>query len=183
MAVETFTTFPASFFAGDTVRVTLSDGDFPSSAWTLAVVFRGPDGSATSFAATAGAGGTFNLAISATDSAKLATGLYTATLVYTETSSSERETDEKTYLVTVFANPTATIAKSVARQTLEAMESAKLILAGSANATVNFNGQSFTKRSLKEFSDEVERQRAIVLREDRITSGRPRAMRRVIARL
>lgn len=181
MAVETFTEIPDSFFAGDTVRATLSNGKFPSSAWTLAVVFRGTDGAATSFTATAGTGGTFNLLISATQSAALAAGLYNVTKVYTEVATSERETDEESRLATVFANPTANVAKSIARQTLEAMEAAQLALAGSANLTVNFNGQSFTKRNPKDMADAIERQRAIVLREE--PSGRPTRMRRVLARL
>lgn len=162
MAVAAQTSFPFSFIAGDTVRVTIGDSKYPSSAWTLQVVLQGATESKP-FDVTAGDNNAFDLVISATDSAKIAPGLYQVAYIYTETAQDgDRQTGDCVDSVTVYADPAQTAAKSIARQTLEAMEAAYLKLAGGSNVTVNFNGQSFTKRNLRDLADAIDRQRAIV---------------------
>lgn len=174
MAVATLTEFPASFIAGDTLRVSISDSSFLSTLWSLKALLT----SATkvhSFTASAVAGGSFLLEISAANTAKLAPGIYAVRYVFTETSTTERKTGADSFITTVYANPEAVGAKSIARQTLEAMESAFLKLSGGSNLSVNFNGQSFTKRNLKDFMDAIDRQRAIVAAEDvQLTGQRSR---------
>lgn len=172
MAVVVETSFPSNFIAGDTVRVTISDSKFPSSGWALKVVLQ--NGAMTkSFDATAGSNNAFDLVITATQSATIIPGFYQVSYVYTETGNGDRKTGDCVDATTVYANPTGTYEKSIARQTLEAMETAYKSLSGGANATVNFNGQSFTKRNLKEFADAIDRQRATVSGEDaaRIKGG------------
>lgn len=177
MAVETLTEFPSSLAAGDTLRVSHADSRFPSTTHTLKVSFQGATVTKV-VDATAAAGGGFTILLSAADSAALIPpGLFSVSLIYTETTGSERVTDEDKYLITVFADPASQPTKSVARQTLEAMESAMLVLASGANATVNFNGQSFTKRSIAEFQKAIEHQRAVVANEERRQTGRSRFQR------
>lgn len=172
MAVEVLTEFPHSFVAGDTIRVTMADSRFPSSLWKLKVLFQSAL-AAKSFAATTGTGGAYNIVIAASTSAKILPGAYSIAFVYTETSTQERHTVESDRAIIVLRDPTVAGAKSIARQTLEAMESAFLKLSSGSNLSVNFNGQSFTKRNLEDFQDAIDRQRAIVQAEDssRIGSG------------
>lgn len=165
MAVETLSEFPGSFIAGDTIRVTIGDSRFPSTLWTLKVHLQGPNGF-YSFSTSAGPSTSFTLLISTTNSAKIAAGSYTVFYVYTETSSNERQTDEVTLQTQVYQNPSAPGAKSIARQTLEAMEAAFLKLSKNPKLTVSFVGESFTNKNLKEFQDAIDRQRALVAAEE-----------------
>ena len=169
MAVTALTAFPAYFNAGDTVRLSLANTDYPSSAWTLDVVLRGA--SSKTFRATADGTG-YAVVIPAADSAKLTPGSYNVTLVYTHT---DGERDSEPYgRVEVLPNPTAAPAKTIARQTLDAMEAALLKLAGGSNASVSFNGQSFTKKNLDQLQNAIERQKGIVRLEEQRASGRAR---------
>lgn len=177
MAVQTLTAFPSSLVAGDTLRVSLADSRYPSSAWSLMVSFQGATVTKT-VVATAAAGNAFTIVLLAVDSALLVPpGLFSVSLIYTETATQERATDEDKYLITVFADPASQPEKSVARQTLEAMETALKTLAGGINATVNFNGQSFTKRNIPELQKAIEHQRAVVSAEERRQTGRSRFQR------
>lgn len=177
MAVETLTEFPSSLVAGDTLRVSHADSRYPSSTWSLMVSFQGATVTKT-VAAIAAASDAFTILLTAANSALLVPpGLFSVSLIYTETATSERTTDEDKYFVTVFANPASQPEKSIARQTLEAMEAAMLVLAAGANATVNFNGQSFTKRNLAEFQKAIEHQRAVVFAEERRQTGRSQFQR------
>lgn len=177
MAVETLTAFPDSLVAGDTLRVTHADSRFPSSAWSLKVSFRGATVTKTIDAA-AIASNRFSIVATTAETAELIPpGLFSVSLIYTETATDERQTDEDRHLITVFADPTATAAKSIARQILEAMEAALLILASGVNQTVNFNGQSFTKKNLPDLQKAIEHQRAIVAIEEGQKTGRSRIRR------
>lgn len=170
MALAALTAFPASFVAGDTLRVTISDATYPSSTYSLAVVLRGAG--VKSFAATA-SGTQFSLVVSAADTARLAPGRYMVTFVYTETGSNER-VSVMMGSVEVMTDPTKQAEKSVARQTLEAMQDALLKLSNGSNMSVSFNGHSFTKKNLKELQDAIDRQRAIVDREEAISTSTKR---------
>lgn len=163
MPVEALTQFPRSIIAGDTVRVTISDGDYPSSLWTLAVRFVGT--AAFSFAATPITGDQFELVLTAAQSLTLTPGTYNVTFTYTETSSGEKQSVSagKTQ---VYPDPSAVAPVSQARSTLSAMKAALLALAAGTTSTVNFNGQSFTKKNLKDLQDAIDRQQRIVDQEE-----------------
>lgn len=173
MPSEVLTQFPSSFVSGDALRVTLADSNYPSTLWTLKVWFQTATAT-TEFTATAGPNTSFSLYItSAQSAAALAAGKYRVGLVFTEIAvPNDRATGDTEYDVTVLANPAVARPKTIARQTLEAMETAYLALAKGSNATVSFNGQSFTKRNLKEFADAIERQRAVVAGEDAVATGK-----------
>lgn len=172
MPVTTLTSFPNSLISGDAVRVKIADSRYPSSLWTLAVWFQNAT-TTQSFAAPANADGGYDLFITPAQSAALGAGQYLIGLVYTEIASpNDRKTSDCEFQITVFSNPAVARPKTLARQTLEAMEAAFLILAAGSNSTVNFNGQSFTKRNLKEFQEAIDRQRAIVAGEDVSATGK-----------
>jgi hypothetical protein len=174
MAVEALSAFPASVVAGDTLRLDLSDGDYPSGTWSLSVVLRGADVIKT-FGADSVSGNAYELVIAASDMAKLPPGPYSVTYVYTD-GDERASVPMGTTQVTV--DPTQAAPKSIARRTLVAMEKALEELAGGSNASVSFNGQSFSKKNLKELQDAIDRQRLIVAREDNaadLAAGRGRS--------
>lgn len=171
MPSEVLTSLPSSFVSGDALRVTLADSNYPSTLWTLKVWFQTATAT-TEFTATAGPSTSFSLYITSAQSAALASGKYRVGLVFTEIAvPNDRATGETEYDVTVLANPAVARPKSQARKILEAMEAAMLLLSSGSNASVSFNGQSFTKRNLKEFQDALDRQRAIVAGEDALAGG------------
>jgi hypothetical protein len=171
MSVEVLTEFPTSFVAGDTVLVTITDSDHPSSDWTLKVLLQSATGF-KSFGAEVGTSDAFDLEITAEQSAGVVPDFYAVSYVFTETATSERETVPLDQAITVYRNPEVAPTKSIARQTLEAMEAAFLKLAGGSNLSVKFNGQEFTKRNLKEFQEAIELQRAVVAAQEIPTGNR-----------
>jgi hypothetical protein len=62
------------------------------------------------------------------------------------------------------------------------MEAAMLKLAAGVNATVSFNGQSFTKRNVAELQKAIEHQKAVVAIEERQRTGR-NTVRRILNRV
>jgi hypothetical protein len=170
MSVEVLTEFPVSFVAGDTIKVTITDSDHPSSDWTLKVLLQSATGF-SSFDADAGASDAFDLEIEAAESAEVEPGLYAVSYVFTETATDERETVALDLALTVYRNPEVEPTKSIARQTLEAMEAAFFKMASGSNLSFSANGHSFTKRNLKEFQQAIELQRTIVNAEIPPTSG------------
>jgi hypothetical protein len=170
MSVAVLTDFPASFVAGDTVLITISDSDHPSTEWTLKVLLQSATGF-KSFNAAADDNNAFDLEITAAESAQIIPGLYAVSYVFTETATDERHSIPTDSATSVYRNPEVAPAKSIARQTLEAMEAAFLKLARGSNLSVNFNGQSFTKRNLKEFQEAIEVQRSIVSSEVSLPAG------------
>lgn len=161
MPVESLTEFPSSFVAGDTLRVTLSDSDYPSDDWTLTIHFRGAV--LKSYTAEEGENGEFDLVITASQTSELTAGTYLVTFAY------ESDDDRKTEVfgnVEVFPNPTAATVKSIARQTLEAAQAAMLILVSGPNQSVNFNGQSFTKMNMRDLQEIIDNLQGIVDEED-----------------
>lgn len=171
MPSEVLTQFPSQFVSGDALRVTIADSNYPSTLWTLKVWFQTATAT-TDFAAPAGPGTSFSLYITSAQSAALAAGKYRVGFVFTEIAlPNDRVTGDTEYDVTVLANPAVARPKTQARLILEAMEAAMLVLSRGSNETVSFNGQSFTKRNLKEFQDAIDRQRAIVAGEDAVAGG------------
>lgn len=174
MPVASLSDFPASFVAGDTVRVNIPGGDYPATGWTLKVLFSGSTGNKSFDAAAQGSD--YLLTLIAAQTATLTAGQYAVSYIFTENNTSERVTDNAMSIVAVFPDPTATVTESIAKQTLAAFEATLLILAGDPDATVNFNGQSFTARNPKELQDAIVRQKQIVSFEEnkrRVDAGMP----------
>lgn len=182
MAVAILTSMPHSFVSGDSVRVKIADSRYPSSLWTLKVWFQRAT-TTVDYTAPANVDGGYDLFITPTQSAALAAGKYLVGFVFTEIAlPNDRATGDEEFLVQVFANPAVARPKTTARLTLEAMEAAYLLLAAGVYQSVNFNGQSFTKRNLKDFQDAITRQKAIVTAED-ITAGSKGVLNRIVHRM
>lgn len=162
MPVEALTQFPRSFVAGDTVRVTISDGNFPSSLWTLIVYLRGS--TVEDFTATPISGDQFELVIPASSSDDIAPGTYNLVYTYTETASSEKQS-VAVGKVQIYGDPSEVPAPTQAQQTLAALKALLPILAGGRTAEINLNGQSIRFKTIKELQDAIDRQQQIVNRE------------------
>jgi hypothetical protein len=175
MSVAAVTQFPNSFIAGDAVRVTIANPNYPSSLWTLKVWFQNGI-TVQSFTAPAGSADAYDLFITPEESAAIPAGQYLIAYIFTEIASpNDRKSLDWKSTVAVYANPAVATAKTVARQTLEAMEAAYLSLSsGGLMQSVNFNGQSFTNHNLSDFATAIERQRAIVAGEDAARLGHRR---------
>lgn len=174
MPVASLSEFPASLIAGDTLRVNITGGDHPATGWSLKVLFSGSTGNQSFNAAANGVD--YLLTLTAAQTATLTAGQYAVSYIFTETATGERVTDDTQRIVAVFPDPTATVSVSSAKQTQDALEATLLILAGDADATVNFNGQSFTGKSLKDVQEAIVRQKQIVAFEEnkrRVDSGLP----------
>jgi hypothetical protein len=172
MAVETLTSFPNTLIAGDTLRVSHSNSKYPSSDWSLKVSIQGATVTKVVDAEANDDDDGYGIVFPASVTALLKpAGVFAIRLIYTETDGGERATDEDIFFITVLSDPASASAKSIARQTLEAMEAALLKLAGGSNAIVNFNGRGFTKRNLPELQKAIQMQRAIVATEDRRRTG------------
>jgi hypothetical protein len=168
MSVAALTSFPPYFVAGDTLRVSISDSNYPSSTWSLSVALSRVNISVPTvsrFDADAAASNAFELEVTATETGALAPGEYAVTYIYTETATSERVSIGKG-TVQVTPDPSVAATASPARLLLQAMQDSMLTLAQSAEATVNFNGQSFTQKTMKDLQDAIDRQKLIVANED-----------------
>lgn len=172
--VETKTAFPNSFTAGDTLRITFSDTDHPSSDWSCKVLFQTATDS-TPFSAEEGDDDAFDLVIPASKTAKLKAGFYSLAFVFTDDVDEERQTGDNKLSISILGDPEQGPIKSLARQTLENMETALLELSKDPTLTSNFNGQTFTNKNLEEFQNAIKQQRAIVNSEDsgRVGTARP----------
>lgn len=165
MAVETLSEFPSTLIAGDTLKATIANSRFSSADWRLSVVLKSGT-QAKSFKAAVGTGTGFLLTIAADQSAKLTPGVYSISYVYTDIATGERTTEMCGDLIRVFADPTTAGTKSIARQTLEALQEAFRKISKNPRLSVNFGGETYTNRNLKELQEAIARQEAIVQSED-----------------
>jgi hypothetical protein len=179
MAVETLSCLPGSLIAGDTLRFTHANSKYPSSDWSLRVAFVGPVTKTVNADANDDDNG-FTVVVSGVASAALLAGPYVVSFIFTA-DDDERATDPTKYYLTVLGDATKSPKKSIARQTLEAMEAALLNLGSETNAQVNFNGESFTSRNLSDLQKAIEHQRGLVAIEERRQTGRSR-VRRILAK-
>ncbi len=156
---------PDQVEAGNYVAFTDSFTDFPVTGWTMEFVLRGPDGASQSIAATISSS-LFQVALPT----NLAPGVYEYAEYVTETATSQRTT-ARTGTLEVLPDLTQAAVLSTAAITLALIEAAIQRLSGSDNISVSFNGQSFTKRDLKNLTDQRTYWKAEVLREQARADG------------
>lgn len=162
MAVTTQSAPPVHFYAGETVRFTVSETDHPATAWTLSFALRGVQSSL----AVAGvvSGSDFTVTLTAAQTTALKPGIYSAAAIFTETATTEVEST-RYGLITVGPN----IADSTTGPRRTAYEAARTKLeALSVNpySSVSFNGQSFSAQNISEFQQLVDRLHIDALSED-----------------
>jgi hypothetical protein len=150
MAVASQSGVPCRFTAGDAVLFTVSDTDHPATLWFLDFVLSRQGAHLATFRATTGDNGKdYQVSISSTVSA-LAPGLCKYDLVFTDNADgTQRETGASGWL-TILPNPTGTLTQSSNQIALAACNAAIQKLVSRSNATVNFNGQSFTSVNIGE---------------------------------
>lgn len=172
MSIQALGQFPANFVAGDQVIVNgIGSVDYPPSAWNMSAVFNGRDGTSVTVGASPDADGiTFDLTVD--QRAKLSSGRYSLFYVFTSKADPKQRASLFQGDVFVLDDPATSQSQSVARQTLDAMQNALLKLSNGTNTSVNFNGQTFTKRNLKDLQDAIDRQKNVVNGEE-VDAGFP----------
>lgn len=158
MAIAAVAGLPDKIEAGNTYNVTESFSAYPTSAWTMQLVLS-LNGKAKSVKTTV-SGTSFAFTLP-TD---LAPGLYDYAEYVTETATGQRAT-AKQGVIEVLPNLGASAGKSTAQTILENIESAIQKLSAGTNVSVNFNGQSFTKKDMKALTEQRTYWKAEVLRE------------------
>lgn len=158
MAVSTQSGVPARITAGDTVVFTDTVSGHAASAWNLDFVIYRDGINLATIRATA-SGDDFLVTITETISSALTPGRASFTRLLTEISSDQREAGLGGAIF-IAPDPTASMAPTAAQTQLAAANAAITELKG--NASVSFNGQSFTKYNLKDLLDARDRLQIIV---------------------
>ncbi len=166
MTCQPYDCLPPAIDAGETVVFHVSDTCHTSNLWTGVLWLNNGIAAATSVALTANTDGRrFDCTISATVSATLALGPTTAQPLFTNIASSTVKEWGRASQTTVLPSLAATASPSPAQLLLTALNAAILKLSGSANLTVSFNGQTYTRQSITALYDERVRLQAEVIRE------------------
>lgn len=146
MAIASLSTFPASFVAGDTIKILLSGVSYPAPDWTAEFLFAGPE----KFAKAATASGTSHfLKLTPEDTETRRPGLYAWTARATlAADATERATiaSGTVFLLQNSAEGTLTFAEN-ALALIEAHITGRL---PAGLASHNFNGNSIQKISIPE---------------------------------
>lgn len=164
MAVASLSAVPASFEAGNTVNLSLNYGDFSAATWTLQLVFSRAGCEAPVIFTGTTSGTSFAVALTGVVTADMQPGPWT--WVAYVTSGSERTT-AASGSVTVLANLAEVRPKTTNELLLETINEAIASLAASTNASVSFNGQTYTRANLKTLMDQQTSIAAAVIQEQR----------------
>lgn len=159
MPVPTLTCPPSRIESGNTVMFTDGFSQYPATLWTMEFVLS-LDGNPTTVKATTASGTLFSVTIPS----NLKPGVYDFAEYVTEISSGQRTT-ARVGTIEVLTNLAVAASKSFAKQMVDGLEVAILKLATGTNLTVNFNGQSFTKKDGPRMREELTFWQAAVLRE------------------
>lgn len=152
---------PLTIEAGNFVSFTETLTAYPASLWTMAFVLSSGSLAPISTAATAN-GDDFLVTLSGTVTNSLAQGRWEwAEYV---TASTERTT-ARNGVLTVLPNLATQATPSAAQAMLTALETAITSLASSKFQSVNFNGQSYSRRDMKSLLDQRVLLQAEVIRE------------------
>lgn len=152
MAVTTKSCVPAVITAGDTVIISIGpDASYPNTGWTAQLVFSRDGKVLNAFTADSATDGTlgFVATISGTGATKLTPGRAMWAEVFTETATGQRETGRTGQLL-IAPDPTKSLPDSEVAKALKACMAAINVIVSDPNATVNFNGQSFTSHNLSD---------------------------------
>lgn len=169
MAVETQRGVPSVIQAGDTINFALNNSLYPPAAWK-ATIYLHRNGSALLNKEATESGQDYNFTFSSAETAGLVSGQYNYQVRYKETATDETESGEYGHLL-VRPNFASSQTASIAQQMLTALETAILALSTTANQSVSFNGQSFTKTDLNTLYAKRTLLQAEVMRENEAISG------------
>jgi len=152
---------PSQFEAGDTVIFTENFADYSPSSYTGTLVFNNSVAAPTTVTATT-SGTNFLFTITAAVSAAYAPGQYTFAIY--ATSGATRYT-AKSGVINILPNLTATATPSFAQAQVTLLKTVLAEFNATTRQSVNFNGQSFSRASIKEYQHQLTYYRAEVIRE------------------
>lgn len=168
MSQQPLTGVPRQIEAGNYVAFTLTPPDYPASTWAGSFVLSTGTLLPVATAATP-QGDSFLVTLTSSVTAQLAAATWE--WAFYATQSSQRYT-ACNGVMTVLPNLSVQSAPSTAQALLTLLETAITKLAANPNQSVNFNGQSFTKRDMKSLLEqrvqlqaEVYRQQAALARQ------------------
>lgn len=152
---------PPKFESGNSVTFIESFADYPASTWTL-TLYLSLSGQLKFNKAFTADGDNFTLTITPTESETIGEGTYEfAEYASTDT---ERKT-ARTGQIVVLQNLTTSQAPSSNQIALAAITAAITALSAGTNKSVNFNGQQFEKKDLKDLIEQQTFFKAAVIRE------------------
>jgi hypothetical protein len=163
MAVATKSCVPAIITAGDTVIISVGpDALYPNTGWMLQFVLSRNGKILKAWNATSDLSSLgFIVTLPRTDTANIAPGRATWSYLFTETSTSQRQTSDTGDLL-VAPDPTKSLPDSDAAKALKGCMEAIGIIAADPNQTVNFNGQSYSSQNISELLKARDRLQIIV---------------------
>ena len=154
MAVDTLSSFPSRWIAGDTLRVSFSGGSYPASSWTGKLAIVGPD--TDKRADWSASGDDHAFVFSAGSTSSWAPGEYSWTFLVTENATGERKRiDGSTFYVS--RDPAAEVPyMSFNERMLKALKDFQAgRLSEDAAETFSIDGQSFTQTSVREITRQI----------------------------
>lgn len=169
MASPIFYRFPQSLVAGDTARIQLTFGDFPSNLWAASLKINKVGSPALSVSGSATSNG-FLFVVQDTLTENLAPGNYTWGVRVTEAASGDSRTADGGSFV-LLANYAGIIQKSTAQLQLDAANTAFATVVANPESSVSFNGQNFTTANSYQLLDIISRLEAKVKAELAEASG------------
>lgn len=162
MSIATLTSIPDSIEAGTTTLFTYSDTNFlPADGWASFVILIKPGEIPQRINATV-SGTKFLCTIAASTSAGWKAGVYDYGFFFTK--ALERGSGDRGKIA-VLDNLAVAQPKSHAESMVEVLEKAVLLLGATTDASVSFNGQSFTQASIGSYRADLTFWKAAVIRE------------------
>lgn len=152
---------PSSFTQGDSVSFSYGNGAYPPALWDLTLaMFK--DGVSKTFTAVADTDGiNFDFTLMPTQTAGLLPGQYVTSLAAISKDGTMRHTLARS-CTNVAPDLTATFQPTPNMVLLASLKTAYGKIIAGTNKTVDFNGQSYTKRDLGELRKEMDRLQNIV---------------------
>lgn len=172
MSLDTLQGVPASFEAGNTVLIQESFTDFPATDWTAKLNLVLGQNSPISVDSTA-SGNDFLFTIAWQTSASIPPGDYDyAIYVFTKTTAAQRAT-AKTGVLTVLPDLTQVLAPSKAQEMVTLLEAVLQTFATTANQSVSFNGQSYSRGNIMEYQRQIVYwQSRVIAEQDKLNAQR-----------
>lgn len=152
---------PSTLTVGDAASFLVTDPDFPATAWTSQIVFKDEAGAVKTFSGSA-SGGDHLFALTNVQAATLVAGPNRTCLIFSDGTNRQSRDYQS---VTVLADPTTAETPTFAQAQVTLLRGGIAALNASANATVSFNGQSFTRASRQEYQTQLTYWEARVIRE------------------
>lgn len=179
MPIETTSGIPFEIAAGDTLNFTVGFSGYPATSYGLTFILFNAGAVVATLTGTP-SGSDFNVTASDEDTANYPPGRYTYAAYVTQ--SGTRVLAERGQ-ISVTPNFAIAEVPSEAQTLLTALNAALLSLSGSANSSVSFNGQSYTKQNIGDLMKMRTQLRAQVQAEQRAKGyDKSAGLKRIVTR-